>query len=117
MPGELSDFQESGMPMSYQIIFWRDIPMQVKLRGAERGERMSRMLSDRFQLAIDEAAMQAGKSSSDDYLAEWVTGDWQERQGTLESVAEAVTQELELAYPTERLQSLARHGGRLAAAD
>ena len=51
------------------LISWRDIPSQVI---AQRGRRREKaMLSQRFQEAIDRAAMRAGKGSSDLYLEEW----------------------------------------------
>jgi hypothetical protein len=96
----------------YQILRWREIPVQVKLRGAGRGERLSRGLPERFQQAIDRAAMHAGMSGSDDYLAELVTGEWIEREGGLEAVALEVVQELERDYPQARLEALVREGGR-----
>ena len=50
-------------------VFWRDIPAQVM---AKRGRTTSKVhLSERFQVAIDRAAMRAGKGSSDAYLSEW----------------------------------------------
>jgi len=57
------------MKTRYQILYWRDIPAQV--RAGARKDRISRPLSERFQAAIDAAAMVAGKSNTDDYLEEW----------------------------------------------
>ena len=51
------------------MISWRDIPAQVTATDGDRNARAQ--LADRFMLAIDEAAMRAGLSGSDDYLAEW----------------------------------------------
>ncbi len=54
---------------SIVIIRWRDIPAQV---NATRGnERHQIMLPRRFQRAIDEAAMRAGKRAANAYIAEW----------------------------------------------
>ena len=94
---------------NYQIVYWRNIPAQVKAR--EGRERASRPLSDRFQVAIDRAAMRAGLFNTDDYLSEWRTGETQEREGELESVAESLIAELEAAYPDSRLETLAASGG------
>ncbi len=52
------------------LIFWRDIPSQVIVQRGRIREKA--MLSQRFQEAIDRAAMRAGKGSSDAYLSEWV---------------------------------------------
>lgn len=97
------------MTTKYQIIYWRDIPAQVKVKAGRR--RAGRPLSSRFPVAIDEAAMRAGITESDDYLAEWRNGDWQEREGELETVADALVAELETAYPPERLRKLVKQHG------
>jgi hypothetical protein len=48
------------------VIRWRDIPMQVLARG-EDGAAARALLPDRFQEAVDAAAMVAGLIGSDDY--------------------------------------------------
>jgi len=73
------------MSVDVRIVSWRDIPAQVKV-GAGR-TRISRPLGERFQHAIDEAAMRAGKSGSDEYLTEWRTSDPETREGEPDSVA------------------------------
>lgn len=98
------------MTTQFQIIYWRDIPAQVKARAGRK--RVSRPLSDRFQEAIDEAAMRAKVVGSDEYLAEWRSAAWQERDGEPEAVTEAVVAELEAAYPVERLEALMSNKGR-----
>ena len=98
------------MTIRYQIVYWRDIPAQVKVRAGRT--RMGRPLSDRFEKAIDQAAMHAGVINSDDYLAEWRTTDWQEREGEAVAVAEALVAELEAAYPRDRLRNLVTNAGR-----
>jgi hypothetical protein len=95
---------------SCQIVYWRDIPAQVKVKAG--GERASQPLSERFQEAIDAAAMRAGLIGTDDYLAEWRTVDAGERAGEPAVVAQAVAAELEAAYPDERLKALATGQGR-----
>ena len=97
------------MPIKYQIIYWRDIPAQIKVK--EGRNRVGRQLSQRFLVAIDETATQAGKTSAEDYLAEWRTSLWQEQEGDLNAVAEAMVADLEAAYPPERLRKLIRQVG------
>ena len=97
------------MTSNYQIISWRDIPAQVKVKSGR--QRMGKPLSQRFIVAIDEAAMRAGKTESDDYMSEWRSGDWQEREGDLEEIATAIVSELEAAYPNERLRRLVEQQG------
>ena len=97
------------MTTKYQIIYWRDIPAQVKVKSEQN--RAGRPLSNRFPVAIDEAAMRAGKTEAGDYLADWRNGVWQEREGELEQVATALIAELEAAYPPERLRALIQQHG------
>ncbi len=51
------------------VIRWRDIPMQVLARG-DGGASARALLPDRFQEAVDAAAMVAGLIGSDDYTAQ-----------------------------------------------
>ena len=51
------------------MIFWRDIPAQVKARAGR--ERANAKLPDRFMVSVDAAATKAGKTSDGDYIAEW----------------------------------------------
>jgi hypothetical protein len=97
------------MSITYQIVYWRDIPAQVRLRSGK--ERISRPLSMRFQEAIDMAAMRAETTSTDDYLEEWRTGEAQTREGDPEQIAGAIVAEIEASYPRERLLKLAANRG------
>ena len=51
------------------VISWRDIPSQVIVKQGRETAKVP--LSQRFQEAVDRAAMRAGRGSSDLYLAEW----------------------------------------------
>ena len=92
------------MTVKYQIIYWRDIPAQVKAKVGR--ERAGKPLSQRFSVAIDEAAMRAGLTESGAYLAQWRMSDWQDGDGDLQEVVEAQTAGLEAAYPPQRLHQL-----------
>ena len=81
---------------SYQILYWYDIPAQV--RSGERRERVSVPLSQRFQEAIDAAAMAAGLIGSDDYTNAFTWSEPQQREGTPREVADAVAAELEQQF-------------------
>ena len=92
------------------LISWRDIPSQVI---AQRGRRREKaMLSQRFQEAIDRAAMRAGKGSSDAYIAEW-----RRDRKTLETdddlgvIARAEADRLEAEHPDERLHRMIKNHG------
>ena len=89
-------------------IMWRDIPAQVTAKQGRR--KVSVQLSDRFQIAIDRAAVRAEKKTTDDYLAEWhriVTpcGD------DLAAEADAAATALEERFTQEVLRSFVRNGG------
>lgn len=98
------------MTSSFQIVYWRDIPAQVKVKAGRN--RAAKPLSERFQVFIDRAAMRAGMFNTDDYLSEWRNSEAVEREGEPEAVAEAVIAELEAAYPDDRLEQLVQNGGK-----
>lgn len=81
----------------YKILYWHEIPSQV--RAKDENGRVGKPLPERFQLAIDDAAMRAKLIGSDDYSAGFQWSDEQERPGTAEDVAEAVAAELDTKYP------------------
>ncbi len=103
------------MTTQYQGIYWRDSPAQVKAKAGRK--KAGRPLPDRFPVAIDEAAMRAGKTESDAYLAEWRNSGWQERDGNPETVVEIPVAELEATYPPPRLRQLIQNGGLEAVGD
>ncbi len=69
-------------------------------------------MSERFQQAIDVAAMHSGKSGTDEYLAEWKTRAMPDRDEPPEQAAEILAAELERTYTPERLSNLVTHGGK-----
>ncbi|MCI0520097.1 MAG: virulence factor, partial [Chloroflexi bacterium] len=73
------------MKTTLQVMYWRDIPAQVKAQAGR--QRASRPLSARFQEAIDAAAMISGATDSDAYLNDWRAGDPQESDLELEAAA------------------------------
>jgi hypothetical protein len=88
----------------YQIMYWQDIPAQVKVQDGR--QRAKKLLPQRFQEAIDSAAIAAGKTDSDAYMSGWRWGPKEERSGPAEQVAEALFTELDEAYPKNRLREL-----------
>lgn len=90
----------------YQIMYWKDIPSQVK---ADDGQGTAKaMLPDRFQQAIDAAAMADGSTGTDAYLEGWAWGRRAEREGTAQEVIDALVAELETEYTPERLREMIR---------
>lgn len=85
------------------LVFWRDIPAQVTMGKGRQATRV--ILSERFEQAIDRAAMKAGLAGSDAYLGEWrrvsVPGD--------DPQAEAAR--IEDSYDRDRLRRLIDNGG------
>lgn len=77
----------------YQILYWQDIPSQVKAWDAFDEVRIE--LSQKFAVRIDLASLEQRLTQTDDYLAQWMWSDEQERNGSPEEVAKAVVNELE----------------------
>lgn len=57
-----------------------------------------RQLSAKFQDLIDALAMRDNATEGDAYLEGWGQGEWMERPGSPEEVAEAVALELESGF-------------------
>ena len=89
----------------YQIMYWKDIPAQVKARD-EAGGSAKAMLPDRFSEAVDIAAMAEGSTDSDAYLMGWDWGEEQEYTGSAQEAVDAVVEKLDAEYPPERLKTL-----------
>ncbi len=70
------------------VVFWRDIPAQVIVGKGRRGSKIQ--LSERFEQAIDRAAMKCNLRGSDDYLAEWHKAEPYLIEGDPDTVARSV---------------------------
>lgn len=81
---------------TYQILFWHDIPVQVRAGG--RRDRTSIELSARFQEAVDNAAMAASLTGTDAYLSGFEWSAPSERDGDPSEVAATVAAELDAKY-------------------
>lgn len=92
------------------LISWRDIPSQII---GQRGRRREKgMLSQRFQEAIDRAAMRAGKGGSDAYIAEWRRDRSSiESDDDLSDIVAAELERLESEYSDDRLSEMVRNHG------
>lgn len=91
------------------IVYWRDIPAQVIVGRGRRGEK--RVLPERFEQAIDMAAMRAGMAGTDDYLTEWRKSPPTEVEGDAATAADAEMDRLTRDYPKERLVELVANKG------
>ncbi|HVL53146.1 MAG TPA: virulence factor [Vitreimonas sp.] len=90
------------------VIWWRDIPAQVVAKAGRRTHKI--VLDSRFQVAIDRAAVKAGRRAWDDYLAEWRKVQ-RECGDDVEVEAMAEARRLEETYTKERLRKLVSGGG------
>jgi hypothetical protein len=90
----------------YQILFWHDIPLQVRAHDGDG--RRSVPLPERFQEAVDRAAMAAGLHGGDAYTAGLRWGERLERDGPATQVAAEIAAELDAAMPTIDWQATAR---------
>jgi hypothetical protein len=86
---------------SYQVMYWKHIPSQVKAWAGE--DQVKSMMPDYFQAAIDAYAMRDGSTDMDAYLDGWKWGPVEERDGTPQEVLTAVIEELTAANPRSRL--------------
>ncbi len=64
----------------FQITYWRDIPSLVTARDGADEAKVP--LPQRFQEAIDEAAMRVGAADADAYLDGWRRTDWAAAEGS-----------------------------------
>jgi hypothetical protein len=79
---------------------------------SRKGRETSKiLLSERFQDAIDRAAMRAGKGSSDAYMSEWRRDAVPCGDDDLEAVVKARADELETGFSDEDLLALVRAKG------
>ena len=90
------------------VIWWRDIPAQVVAKDRRQSHKV--VLHPRFQVAIDKAAMQAGRKAFGDYIEDW------RREGRscgADLAAEANTEaaRLEAHYTRQVLARLVAAGG------
>jgi len=92
------------------IVYWRDIPAQIIVGKGRRGAK--KQLAERFEQAIDRAAMKSGAAETDDYLAEWRKGEPFSVDGDPAEIAEQEAAKLEAEYDQERLKALIGNDGR-----
>jgi len=92
------------------VVYWRDMPAQVIVKAGRKTAK--RQLPERFEQAIDRAAMKTGAASTDDYLAEWRRGEPYAIDGDdLEALADAESTRLQDEYDHEALKALIESGG------
>jgi metal-dependent amidase/aminoacylase/carboxypeptidase family protein len=80
----------------YRIMYWKHIPQSFTVEGD--GRTVKKQLSQKIQDKIDASAMAEGLTSTSDYAAQYKRGDWVERDGSPEEVADALLLELEAQF-------------------
>jgi len=90
------------------VISWRDIPLQLLAKDGRRSARA--LLSDRFQEAVDAAAMVAGLIGSDDYT-EQMRMDRRPCGDDLDAEVESERARVEADWSDEVLRATIRSGG------
>lgn len=94
------------------ITYWRDIPSAVSVKLGRKEEK--RMLAERFQEAIDMAAMRGDATDTDSYLADWRRADAIPVGDDLLAEVEKAKSDIEAAYDKDRLKTLIANGGKLS---
>lgn len=90
------------------VIYWRDIPAQVKARAGR--DRISAPLPDRFMAAVDRAATIAGKTTTDEYIAEW-REETRPCGGDLAREVDLEIERIDADYPQDLIRSFVNNGG------
>jgi len=80
----------------YRITYWKHIPISFIVESD--GRTIKKQLSQKIQNAVDAYAMATGLTSTEDYAKQYKRGDWIEREGAPEEVAEALLSELEAEF-------------------
>ena len=91
------------------VVYWRDIPAQVIVKKGRESAKVQ--LTERFEKAIDRAAMRANLRDTDSYLAEWRRAAPVEVTDALQEEADKKAAELEAAFDDAKLKALVEAGG------
>ena len=92
------------------VTYWRDIPSAVSVKAGRKEEK--RMLAERFQEAIDMAAMRGGAADTDSYLADWRRAEPVAVGDDLAAEADKAKAQIEAAFDKDRLKALIANGGK-----
>ena len=102
--------EEKGNHMAdVTIVYWRDMPAQVIVGRGRRGVKLT--LPERFEQAIDRAAMKSGAAESDDYMNGFRKADPIPVDGSDQDAAEATVAKIDADYDVERIKTLIANDG------
>jgi hypothetical protein len=96
------------MAATLTVIWWRDIPAQVIAKDRRQAHKI--VLHPRFQVAIDKAAVRAGRKSFNEYIEDW-RREARPCGEDLKAEAEAEAARLEADYTQKVLARLIHVGG------
>ena len=91
------------------IVYWRDIPAQVIVGRGRTGAKAP--LPERFEQAIDRAAMKVGARDTDAYLAEWRKGEPFAVEGEPAEIAASQAARIDETYDAARIRALIDNDG------
>lgn len=89
---------------TYQILCWQEIPSVVEARDDQGVHK--EQLSQKFQVLIDQAAMERKLAGTDAYLEQWNKTPKAERPGSASDVAKQVADELESRFLKIKAEAL-----------
>ena len=78
------------------IVYWRDIPAQVIVGKGRKASKIQ--LPERFEQAIDRAAMKIGAEDTDSYLAEWRKAESYSVDGEPDLIAKSEATRIDTEY-------------------
>ena len=91
------------------IVYWRAMPAQVIVGKGRRGTKLP--LPERFEQAIDRAAMKSGAAESDAYLEGFRKAEPFAVDGTDAEVAAAQVARIDAEYDIDRIKALIANDG------
>lgn len=92
------------------ILYWRDIPAQVVVKAGRKNAKV--VLDERFEKAIDRAAMKSKQRDTDSYLEHWRKGEPQDcDDADLQATADAEAARIEAEFTPDLLDAYVANGG------
>ena len=91
------------------VVYWRDIPAQVIVGKGRKASKVQ--LPERFEQAIDRAAMKIGAEDTDSYLVEWRKAPPYVVDGEQSEVAHLEANRIDTEYNQEKIKLLIKNDG------
>lgn len=91
------------------IVYWRDIPAQVIVGKGRKASKIQ--LPERFEQAIDRAAMKIGAEDTDSYLAEWRKAESYSVDGEPDLIAKSEATSIDTEYTKQKIKELIDNDG------